>query len=299
MKPANSTRNVPYCSAFTLIELLVVIAIIAILAAMLLPALSAAKAKAMSVTCINNLKQMGLVNQMYATDSQDKTAFANWDGGGTVNTPSGQPMPVGWLYAINSLYLPAGAPSGQVPNPYDVAYWKNNFIGAWQTGLYFKYMPSYKSYYCPVDIKSTTFSTPTAAGGRNNKLSSYVMDGAECAFPNYGGGQNPNQCKITQIWSPLCYLLWEPDENVIAQGNPGSFEFNDGANFPTSPPSGGEGIGRLHSKKGGNILALDGHVQFLQSLQFAQDSNATLGNGAPGPVGKTLLWWNPNSANGH
>ena len=87
---------------FTLIELLIVIVIIAILAAMLLPALNKARDKARDISCMSNMRQLGLLMNFYTDNNNGQFPKAN----GLLNSGAGSWSGSGrWqdgLYALKS-----------------------------------------------------------------------------------------------------------------------------------------------------------------------------------------------------
>jgi prepilin-type N-terminal cleavage/methylation domain-containing protein/prepilin-type processing-associated H-X9-DG protein len=64
------------CQAFTLVELLVVVAIIGLLASLLFPAIGGTLERGKRISCVGNLRQLGLASATYAEDDLQKSLSA-------------------------------------------------------------------------------------------------------------------------------------------------------------------------------------------------------------------------------
>jgi len=92
----------------TLIELLVVITIIGVLAALLLAGLSAVKARALRIECVNNLRQQGLALQEYVTDNHAYPLIFNDATGEFWNAPLWKELGMQRPTNVELHYRPSG-----------------------------------------------------------------------------------------------------------------------------------------------------------------------------------------------
>lgn len=223
--------------AFTLIELLVVIAIMAILAALLLPALTRAKSRALSIVCLNNLQQLQICWHLYALDNDDVLPPNNF----IYDIIGSTPIDQGASWCTN--LAPFNA------NPAGI-----------ENGLLFRYNTSDAIYHCPADYSS--IQTQAGALLPQIRLRSYNMSLSINGYPGYDpttAAETPSFMKLTKIINPspsqlIVFLDVHEDEITDTTfGIPTQFEWPNDNVWWDIPAN--------RHNQGCNLSFADGHAE--------------------------------------
>ncbi|MCC7375238.1 MAG: type II secretion system protein [Verrucomicrobiales bacterium] len=282
MKPANQLSALPCPNpgrqrAFTLIELLVVIAIIAILASMLLPALSKAKDKAQNTLDLNNVKQIMLAMTMYTGDNDELTPTPGW--GLTVKS---------WAHGPGV----ASAAGDTLPTQRNYS----NQLEKVKTGQLYPFLSTHQVFVCPRDRVEQAGLKKAQFRQRDQKISSYVMNGALNSFGSLTGWDTRLATHRITAFRPTVIIQWEADEMK-------PFFFNDCSSFPDEGISQRHGGGfaaneRIDVKGGGAAGLISGTAINLKYKKFYELAGRVDGRGAGLKDVPNDLWCDPLSNRG-